>query len=191
MPSFLDSVTITLCGKRAVADVIKLKVLKLLSWIIQMGIKYHHKSSYKRKVEGGTSLVVQLLRLQASTAGGTGSIAGQGSKIPHTTEHGQKERKKKKVGKGEIRPERRQCDHWSKMLSCWLWRWRREPKTTKCRKCGIRSRRKQRNWLPAGAPGRTVGLPTEHCSPVKSVAELLISRILRGQMSLISSPHLQ
>ena len=96
MPSFLDSVTITLCGKRAVADVIKLKVLKLLSWIIQMGIKYHHKSSYKRKVEGGTSLVVQLLRLQASTAGGTGSIAGQGSKIPHTTEHGQKERKKKK-----------------------------------------------------------------------------------------------
>ena len=76
----------TLCGKRAVADVIKLKVLKLLSWIIQMGTKYHHKSSYKRKVEGGTSLVVQLLSLQASTAGGTGSISGQGSKIPHAAE---------------------------------------------------------------------------------------------------------
>ena len=31
----------------------------------------------------GTSLVVQWLKLRASTAGGTGSIPGQGTKIPH------------------------------------------------------------------------------------------------------------
>ena len=31
----------------------------------------------------GTSLVVQLLRLCASTAGGTGLIPGLGAKIPH------------------------------------------------------------------------------------------------------------
>ena len=31
----------------------------------------------------GTSLVVQWLRLHASNAGGTGSIPGQGTKIPH------------------------------------------------------------------------------------------------------------
>ena len=109
MPSFLDSVTITLYRKRAVADVIELNVLKLLSRIIQMGTKYHHKSSYKRKVDGGTTLVVQLLRLQASTAGGMCSVAGQGNKIPYTAGHGQKE-KKKKVGKWGIQRERRQCD---------------------------------------------------------------------------------
>ena len=38
----------------------------------------------------GTSLVVQLLRLHASTAGDVGSIPGQGTKIPHAMEHGQK-----------------------------------------------------------------------------------------------------
>ena len=31
----------------------------------------------------GTSLVVQWLRLRASTAGGEGSIPGPGTKIPH------------------------------------------------------------------------------------------------------------
>ena len=45
----------------------------------------------------GTSLVVQWLRLHASTAGGGGSIPGQGTKIPHALGHGQK--KKKKGGK--------------------------------------------------------------------------------------------
>ena len=33
--------------------------------------------------------MVQLLRLCASTAGGTGSIPGQGAKIPHAVWHGQ------------------------------------------------------------------------------------------------------
>ena len=31
----------------------------------------------------GTSLEIQWLRLHASTAGGAGSIPGQGTKIPH------------------------------------------------------------------------------------------------------------
>ena len=38
----------------------------------------------------GTSLVVQWLGLQASSAGGSGSIPGWGPKIPHAMWHGQK-----------------------------------------------------------------------------------------------------
>ena len=38
----------------------------------------------------GTSLVVQRLRLCTSTAGGTGSIPGQGSRIPQAMQHSQK-----------------------------------------------------------------------------------------------------
>ena len=38
----------------------------------------------------GTSLVVQWLRFCASSAGGTGSILGWGTGIPHATWHGQK-----------------------------------------------------------------------------------------------------
>ena len=37
----------------------------------------------------GTSLVVQWLRLRASTAGGTGSIPGRGTKIPNAARCGQ------------------------------------------------------------------------------------------------------
>ena len=44
----------------------------------------------------GTSLAVQWLRLCASTAGGMGSIPGQGSKILHTKWHGQKKKRKRK-----------------------------------------------------------------------------------------------
>ena len=43
----------------------------------------------------GTSLAVQWLRFRASTAGGTGSIPGQGTKIPHAKRHGQKNQKTK------------------------------------------------------------------------------------------------
>ena len=35
------------------------------------------------KLGKGTSLVVQWLRLRASTTGGTGLLPGQGTKIPH------------------------------------------------------------------------------------------------------------
>ena len=45
---------------------------------------------------GGNSLVVQLLGLHTSTAGGTGSIPGQGSKILHTSQLGKKKKKLKK-----------------------------------------------------------------------------------------------
>ena len=45
------------------------------------------------KCLGGTSLVVQWLRLWASTAGGTGSILGQRTKIPHAARCGQKKKK--------------------------------------------------------------------------------------------------
>ena len=41
----------------------------------------------------GTSLVVQWLRLRSSTAGGRGSIPGQGTKIPHASRRGQKKKK--------------------------------------------------------------------------------------------------
>ena len=37
-----------------------------------------------------TSLVVQWLRLHASTARGTGSIPGRGTRIRHVEQHGQK-----------------------------------------------------------------------------------------------------
>ena len=48
-------------------------------------------SELELKLEpGGTSLVVQWLRLQASNAGSANSIPGQGTKIPHAVHPGQK-----------------------------------------------------------------------------------------------------
>ena len=44
----------------------------------------------------GPSLAVQWLGLWASTAGATGSILGQGTKIPHAEQQGQKILKNKK-----------------------------------------------------------------------------------------------
>ena len=40
----------------------------------------------------GTTLEVQWLRLHASTAGGAGSIPGQGTKITHAARHSQKKK---------------------------------------------------------------------------------------------------
>ena len=42
----------------------------------------------------GTFLAVQWLRFYASSSGGTGSVPGQGTKIPHATQHGKKKKKK-------------------------------------------------------------------------------------------------
>ena len=42
----------------------------------------------------GTCLVVQTLRLYASTAGGSGLIPGGGTKSPHAARHGQKQKGK-------------------------------------------------------------------------------------------------
>ena len=44
----------------------------------------------------GTSLVVQWLRLSASSAGGMSLIPGQGTEIPHVTWYSQKKKQKKK-----------------------------------------------------------------------------------------------
>ena len=44
----------------------------------------------------GTSLAVPWLTLRAPTAGGVGSIPGQGTKIPHATQCGQKTKQSKK-----------------------------------------------------------------------------------------------
>ena len=53
-------------------------------------------SLHIKKSQEGTSRVVQWLRLCASIAGGTGSIPGRGTKIPHGPRCGQKKKKKKK-----------------------------------------------------------------------------------------------
>ena len=47
-----------------------------------------------KKLIAGTSLAVQGLGLRTSTAVGTGSIPGQGTKIPHAVWYGQKKKKK-------------------------------------------------------------------------------------------------
>ena len=57
----------------------------------------------------GTSLVVQWLRLHASTAGGTGSIPGGGTKIPHATQP-----KKEKEEEEKERRRRRRRSSWTK-----------------------------------------------------------------------------
>ena len=50
-------------------------------------------------------MAVQWLGLHASTAGGTGLIPGQGTKIPHALWHGQKQNKTEKE-RGQLRLER-------------------------------------------------------------------------------------
>ena len=47
--------------------------------------------------------MVQWLRLLASTAGGAGSIPGQGTKIQHATQHDQKNKNKKIYTYSKIR----------------------------------------------------------------------------------------
>ena len=58
---------------------------KTKNWkpLITPGFKRHHK---------GNSLAVQWLGLCASTAGGMGSIPGQGTKIPQAEQGSQKKR---------------------------------------------------------------------------------------------------
>ena len=50
-------------------------------------------NSQIRTAGAWTSLAVQWLRLHTSTAGGTDSIPGQGTKIPQATWHSQKKKK--------------------------------------------------------------------------------------------------
>ena len=57
-------------------------------------IFYENAIPHLREGTVGTSLVVQWLKLQASSAGGVGSIPGWGSKIPHAARCGQKKKNK-------------------------------------------------------------------------------------------------
>ena len=50
---------------------------------------------YKKHQPQGTLLAVQWLRLHASTARGTGSTPGWGTKIQHASWYGKKKKKKK------------------------------------------------------------------------------------------------
>ena len=52
-----------------------------------------------KQEDPGTSLVVQWLRLHASTAGGTGLTPGRGTKIPHAMWRSQKKIKNKQTNK--------------------------------------------------------------------------------------------
>ena len=58
----------------------------------------------------GTSLVVQWLRLRALNAGGTGSIPGWGTKIPHAAQRGQNKQTNKK-NYNEVPPHTSQNGH--------------------------------------------------------------------------------
>ena len=53
-------------------------------------------SSSRKQEQHGKSLAVQWLGLHPSTARGTGSIPGQGTKILHTAHHSQKKKKNNK-----------------------------------------------------------------------------------------------
>ena len=55
-------------------------------------MRRHLRKKFKRR-GGGTCLVVQWLRLHTTTAVGTGSIPGWGTKIPHAVRQGQKKKK--------------------------------------------------------------------------------------------------
>ena len=63
---------------------------------VYKGRARENRNLHNEDVGCWTSLVVQWLRLHVSTVGGTGSIPGQGTKIPHVEWHG---RKKKDVGR--------------------------------------------------------------------------------------------
>ena len=63
------------------------------------GVKWAPDSSLYNQENGGTSLVDQWLRLCASVTGGTGSIPGQGTKIPHATQSGKKKKKGREMVK--------------------------------------------------------------------------------------------
>ena len=64
--------------------------------IFFLQLKYLWRCALEIK-ETGTSLEVQWLWLHAPNAGGTGSIPGCGTKIPHAIPRGQKKKKKKEI----------------------------------------------------------------------------------------------
>ena len=68
------------------------------SWWDQSCGSPHEVTGIKKKLLSGTPLVIQWLTLHAANAGATGSVPGQGTKIQHAVQRGQKiEVKKKKL----------------------------------------------------------------------------------------------
>ena len=63
-------------------------------YLLSSAFKKFIKFDLYQKKKGGTSLVVQWLRLHTSSAGGMGSIPGRGTKILHVVQCGQKKKKK-------------------------------------------------------------------------------------------------
>lgn len=67
-----------------------LKTPTSFSLILSLNLNLYFYISIKSKAKKETSPVVQWLRLQASTPGGTGSILGEGTKISHAAQCCQK-----------------------------------------------------------------------------------------------------
>ena len=71
-------------------------------WVYQAGLKHTFSIIWAlaclviQKEWMGNSLGIQWLRLHAPSAGGTGLIPDQGTKIPHAAQRGQKKRNKGK-----------------------------------------------------------------------------------------------
>ena len=61
-----------------------------------MGNKMFDAEKFKKR-NTRTSLAVQWLRLRASTAGGVGTIPGQGTKIPHAAKTNKQTNKQTKT----------------------------------------------------------------------------------------------
>ena len=76
--------------RRAGASIPALEIYSAMKWGDPSEQPYRFGLRFKQ----GTSLQVQLLRLRASTAGGTDSIPGWGTEISHAAWHGQNKRKK-------------------------------------------------------------------------------------------------
>ena len=70
-----------------ISQIDMLYILNLYSNLYQLCL-----NKKKKKLKIGTSLAVQWLRLQASTAGGVGSISGGGNKIMHDVWCGKKKK---------------------------------------------------------------------------------------------------
>ena len=66
------------------------------SWWDQSCGSPHEVPGIKKQLLSGTPWVVQWLTLHAANAGSTDSVPGQGTKIPHAVQRGQKIEKKKK-----------------------------------------------------------------------------------------------
>ena len=90
---------------------------------ISYGKFKHDHLKKKKKKRPGTSLVVQWLRLLASTAGDTGSIPGPGTKIPYAMQCSQKKKKKRpflKHWKKNVKRVELKRSHWKeKKLNMW------------------------------------------------------------------------